>query len=100
MQNPSDISRALVAYLGFKTHSFPQHSDTAVAALFPRQDAEALAMAVRRVLEDLRELQPDWDEQDLLQATQWARDSMHQKHPELNDVALDALAWSFSYGWK
>jgi hypothetical protein len=94
-----ELGRAVILYLGFSRASWPQHDDAAVVREFGER-APALMEKVARLRDEMGGMPVDWSSHTLASATDMARGEMKDRHPELSEAALDALAWEFSYNWK
>ena len=87
------FSDTIIAYFGYGSASYPQANSQEVRDPLVR-------LKVGEILVFADELEPDWDRLDLASAGNWARESFATRFPYLTDEALDALAWSCTYGWK
>lgn len=97
---PNTLSRAIVIFLGHGVTSYPDHKHVRITDEFGAELASQLEPKVRRILNDLNNLKPDWSIHSFDSACIWAREEMHRSHPELDQLALNALEWTFSWGWK
>jgi hypothetical protein len=97
---PADLSKAIVLYLGYGTHPTPTHNRAQLVETFGATRGEALEFLVRSVLEELGDTQIDWSAHSLQSATDMVRKEMHDRHPDLSDAALNALAWKFMFDWR
>ena len=94
------ISEAIVIYTGFGKSSFPRArgNDPVV-----RSGAEAGAELKQQILSLLEELAQPVDmpeKRSRRSMTEIAIDSFRPRHPELDEQALKALAWTFSFGMR
>lgn len=94
-----DINDAIVTYTGFGKSPFPRaRGNDLVTRYGPEQGAELKA----RILALMEELgQPILDEKRSKKSvTERAIEQLRPRHPELDDIGLKALAWTFSFGLR
>ncbi len=96
----ADLNRAVVLYVRHGTAAWPQRDGAAVVREFGAERAGALLPRVASLLDEIGRIDLDWRAHTLASATQCARAELQRRHPELDDAALGALAWKFSYDWK
>ena len=87
------VTAALRSYTGRGASPFPRCDPDAVAT-------PLLLLEVERLVNEMNELEPEWDLHSLTSATAWAEAEMKARHPELDEDALATLAWSWSYDRK
>jgi hypothetical protein len=92
----ADLSTAVQVYLGYGAAPFPREDSGVVRVRY----GSALLKRVEAVAQDAGSLRPDWETHSLLSAKDWAESELKQRHPDLNDAAISALGWAFSYWWK
>jgi hypothetical protein len=90
------LSEAVVLYFGGGTSAWPLRQTDAVQAAFGAPMLERVIALQHEVMAPT----PDWSSVEYLEAGRQARERMANAHPELTDVALDALQWEFFYAWK
>jgi hypothetical protein len=78
----------------------PTQDAKALVEEFDRETAAALEVEVRRLLDELGGLKPDWKKFSLVAAAAWAKEQMRNRHPELDRHTLDALEWVFTWWWR
>ena len=86
------FSDAIVKIIGYGQSASPRHNNIALDPLVRRK--------VDQVFEFVDSLRPDWSALDLGAAGAWAKAEIAQQFPFLLPEALDALAWSCTFGWK
>ena len=91
-----DLSNAVRLYLGYHSAAFPHAYESAVTERY----GSDLLIRVESIVRDAGDLQPDWALHSLLSAKEWAEAELKRRHPELDDAAVSALGWAFSYWWK
>ncbi|BBY28666.1 hypothetical protein [Mycolicibacterium sediminis] len=87
-----DVSEAVVLYL----EHYPGRNDTVFDAHFA-ENAAAARHVVRRMLEEVMALHPDWSEMSLQDAGDHVEAEMHARHPELSPPALTCLGNYFTF---
>lgn len=94
-----DINHALKVYLGASKDGGyqPLSGEERLSEAFPR-DYSRIVELITPYLEENQE--PNWSKGDLIQETSRFASSLKQKFPELDSIAISALANRWSYGWK
>jgi hypothetical protein len=90
-------SRAVVVYLSVGRSSFPHCDPEAVIETFGAEAAESLMPYASAVASEVLNIWTDWSTHTLDSAGEEAAAQMRQRHPELDDEAIKALGWHFSY---
>ncbi|WP_309753756.1 hypothetical protein [Novosphingobium sp.] len=89
----SDVfSDAIVRVIGYGQEAYPKHLDIPLDPLVRRRTDQ--------ILEFASQLSPDWSKLGLTESGEWAKAQIADKFPFLSPDALDALAWSCTFGWK
>ena len=96
----TDLSRAVVLYLGFGSAPSPQANGSTLTREFGAERGAELLERVVDLLDEVREIQIDWPIHSLASAGDAACDSMRGRHPELSEEALRALGWKFTFDWR
>jgi hypothetical protein len=94
------INAAVPLYLGYGTASFPTENASRLVAEFGPETGSKLERQVKLLLEELNKIKADWSLQTLVSGSKWAVSELRQKHPELDDQAVAALEWTYSWWWK
>jgi hypothetical protein len=97
---PRELNAAIVAYLQWRTSGVPKRDAEAARAVAAKGDPEVLLARVGGLVRECGRVEVDWSTHDLAEGAALARVQMASRYPELDDEALDALSWDFSYGWK
>lgn len=97
---PNATSAAVVCFLGYGRTTHPDEDSTRLVDEFGAETASKLELDVRRLLDELNNLKPDWTAHSLVTAGAWAKEEMHRGHPELDQAALEALEWAFTWWWR
>ena len=93
-------SDALVLYLGGGRLPYPQRSPEVLVETYGLQEGSDLVSYGAGIVDELSEVQPDWDAEDLIAATERAVGIVASRHPELDDRALKLLRAMYSFGWR
>jgi len=86
------FSDALVKVIGYGKAAFPKHNDLPLDPLVRHKLEQIFSFADG--------LEPDWSKLDLASAGEWLKAEVADRFPFLAPEALDALAWSYTFGWK
>lgn len=97
--NPKKISNGSIfaAYYGYGVEAYPKASRERLQALVGPEglrDSEAL---IEDVVSELGLLLPDWSTQSLESVGEWVKTQMIARHPALDVLSLDTLAWMFTW---
>jgi hypothetical protein len=95
-----ELSRGLVTYLGYGTEAYPKEDVNRLIALVGNEASVQLSGEIREILDELNQLKPDWTSHSLQSAGDWVKKMMVTRHPQLDDRALEALAWVFTWWWR
>lgn len=98
--DPSMLSLAVIRYLGHGIALHPDENSARLVEEFGAETASGIEPYVRQLLDELNSLKPDWTVHTLVTAGAWAKDKMSRTHPELNEGALRALEWTFTWWWR
>ncbi|MDR1461126.1 MAG: hypothetical protein LBI78_05725 [Campylobacteraceae bacterium] len=94
-----ELSLAVVRYYGVGVEFYPHSDKTRVIDEFGEEKGMVLLYKIDKILNELDGLLRDCSNYTLNGVTDWAIDMMKKKHPELNEQALKALGWAFSFAW-
>jgi hypothetical protein len=86
------FSDAVVKIIGYGDSPSPQTNSIPLDPLVRRRVGEIFDFA--------DSLRPDWSELDLVAAGEWAKVQIAERFPFLLPEALNALAWSCTFGWR
>ncbi|MGX5694881.1 hypothetical protein ACWKWP_01675 [Agromyces soli] len=100
MNNPTQLSQAIVAYLQKGSAASPRSDRTAVRALVGEAEAEAAIAEVERVVKETISVPVDWRGLALGDAGRAAGAEMRRRYPWLSAQAIDALQWAFTFAWR
>ena len=96
----SELSQAMVLYLGFGVEISPSSNQQKVISVYGAEKAASLIEDVMAIIDETNHVTVDWSKVDLAGAGQLVRDVMHKAHPNLDGAALDAIAWKFTFDWR
>lgn len=94
------INEALVLYTGFGSASFPRARTPLLLSRFGEEEGLELK---QRIIELLTELQQPLDiegKRSRKSVTEMAIEQLRPRHPELDETAFKALAWTFAFGLR
>jgi hypothetical protein len=93
------LDTGILAYLQRGVAASPR-SDTAAVLAISATEGEALLRQVKAVVTESLSVPVDWPSTTLADAGRHVSDVMRERHPELGQDALDALAWNVTYEWR
>jgi putative intracellular protease/amidase len=95
-----ELGDAVVLYLMWGRSSFPRHDPAAVMARFGNKKGGELIARVDALIGELFAVEVAWSEHTLVSGTDLATSRIRESHPELNEEAIKALGWEFSFAWR
>ncbi len=95
-----DISQAIVVWAGYRSESWPSRNDDRFASLIGADSAIELLPVIRRLESEFYESDAHNTVSGLVEMASAAAAEFRERHPELSDEAVDALAWCYSWDWK
>lgn len=88
---------AIVIFLGFGESVSPRYDRDKVIEIFGHELLEKVLL----VLGEAERVEVKWSNNlTLADAGALVRSEMQRRHPEFNDVALDAIAWKYTFDWR
>ena len=96
-RNAELVSAAIVAWTGHGDHDRPQRDESLVVAQFGADRAVDLMRQVSGLEADFFSSTAHQTTADLVERTSQAAREFRERHPEVSDEALNALAWCYSY---
>ncbi len=94
------INEAVAIYTAFGKSPFPRaRSNDLIVQYGPERGAE-LKLRIVALLEDLQQSMPTGEKRSRKSVTEQAIEQFRPRHPELDESALKALAWTFSFGMR
>lgn len=94
------ISSSLIEYLGYGRLTYPRE-DMCRALIGVEEDLKKnIADEIEKIMTDANQMQPDWENHDLFSGCKWISEKIGDKYKSLNDEALKAISWAYSFWWK
>jgi hypothetical protein len=100
MNYDKTISSAVCIFVGRGISPYPKEDGTRLREAFGAELAADLEPRIRLLLDELDQIKPDWKTHTLESASKSAAGDMKTKHPELDEKAVAALEWIYSWWWK
>jgi hypothetical protein len=94
------LSEAVVAYLGYKRERSPRIDAAAADAAAARNGSPPRTSTVEELVAESLTIPVDWSRTSLGDAGRQVAAEMKRRHPELSDLAADALGWNFTFQWR
>ena len=94
------LSNAMLLYTGYGKSSFPIWDRSEVEAVYSPVEAVELVRTVEDIIAETNSIKVDWESVSLSDAGKKVRAVQSERHPDLSEQALDALAWQFTYAWR
>lgn len=95
-----DISRAIVLWTGYETETWPSRDDDRFALLVGADAAIDLLPEVRRLESEFYESKAHNTVAGIGEMARAAAAEFRERHPELSEQAVEALAWCYAWEWK
>ncbi len=95
-----ELSRAVVTYFRGAGRPYPHQSLEAVGAALGPAAARRLRPQLEHLTQEAFTWPIDWDQHDLVSAARVVQQGLAKRHPELDEKALAALGWFFSFTFK
>jgi hypothetical protein len=92
-----ELSHATVLYLRFGSSSHPVRNPDGLTKEFGPSKGSELISQVRALVDESDGINIDWTKHSLKSARDEVLRIMRERHPELTDEAIQALAWRFSF---
>jgi hypothetical protein len=98
--NWNEISQAIVLYIGYGVSLSPINDRNKITDTFGMQKTEELVNKVILIIEEANQVSIDWSQMDLATAGKVVWTAMHNRYPDIEIQALDAIAWKFTFDWR
>lgn len=95
-----DLSRAVVAYIGFNTELAPLISRERVVDVFGPERGEELLPTVEEIMTTANAVDIDWKSHDFKTAADVVVERVRERYPGLSADALKAIDWNFSFAFR
>lgn len=96
----NELSEAVVLCTGYGVTQTPALNSAKLAEIYGQQKGAELFNDVLRLTNEAAQIQIDWLNSDLEAAGKTVHVEMHNRYPQLDSQALDAIAWKFTYDWR
>lgn len=94
------INEAIIVYTGFGKSSFPRARGNDLVQRFGAEEGAALKQRVLELLEELQQPELLPEKRSRKSVTEQVIEQFRPRHPELGEMAIKALAWTFSFGLR
>ena len=92
-----NLCLAIVTFLGFGESASPRYDREKIIEIFGSE----LLDKVLLVLGEAGDIEVNWSSNlTLAEAGELVRREMQRRHPDFDDLALDAIAWKYTYDWR
>jgi hypothetical protein len=95
----TQLDVGILAYLQRGVAASPR-TDTAAVRAVASDHADSLLFQVEAIVAESLDVPIDWTKVTLGEAGRQVADVMRERHQELGQEALDALAWNFTFTWR
>jgi hypothetical protein len=99
-QMSDPINEALLIYTGYGSSSFPRARTPQLVSRFGETEGSELKQRILLLLEELQQPVPTDGKRSRKSVTEQAIEQLRPRHPELDESALKALAWTFAFGLR
>lgn len=94
------LNEAIPLYVGIGSELSPKFQAKRVEDRFGKVVAASLVVQIEAILADLWLLKPDWQKMNLEEGTDWALREIHKRYPGLDEQALNAIGWTYSFDMR
>ena len=92
-----NLCSAIVTFLGFGESVSPRYDRAKVIEIFGHELLERVLL----VLSEADSIEVNWSSGlTLVNAGALVRREMQRRHPGFDDLALDAIAWKYTFDWR
>ncbi len=101
--NDEIVNEAIVAYLGQAgSAAYPGKDEVAVIAVATKTDINPVELLakVHAIDAEFMDIKVDWTSHGLEEGGDEAKRVMAARYSHLNEDALEALRWKFTYDWR
>jgi len=100
IHDPLLLSRAVVIWTGFGVTPWPKRNEDRLVSTFGSGMTEKLLPLLRQLADDFYASDARFVATDLQRMGELAAEQFRKAHPELDDTAINALAWCYTYDFK
>lgn len=94
------INQAITLYLGYGVAASPRSDKAKIEDIFGQTKAALLVREISSIFDAVNQVPIDWDNTNLVSAGNMVRLKIHEQYPELDNHALNALVWKFTFDWR
>lgn len=100
IHDPLLLSRAVVIWTGFGVTPWPKRDKARLVRTFGSEMTDKLLPLLRQLADDFNASDAMFVATDLQRMGELAAQQFRKAHPELDDNAVNALAWCYTYDNK
>ena len=94
------MNKAIVLFLGYGLTTHPDEQSQLLVNEFDLQVANEIEADIKKLHNEIENLKPDWSVHTLISAGSWLKAETQRIHPELDQLALNAIEWAFTWWWR
>jgi hypothetical protein len=94
------INEAIPLYVGVGYSLYPVEDDGRVFERYGSELGKMILVEVKALIAQLNAIEADWENHSLLTGSQWAVDKLVANHKDLDDEAISALKWIYSWWFR
>lgn len=94
------INEALLIYTGYGAASFPRARTPQLVSRFGEENAQELKQRILELMQEMQAPLATEGKRSKKSVTEQAIEQIRPRHPELEEPALKALAWTFAFGLR
>jgi hypothetical protein len=94
------INEALILYTGYGSSPFPRAKTPHLVARFGLTEGAELKQRIVGLLEELQQPVEGPEKRSRKSLTERAIEQLAPRHPELDELGLKALAWTYAFGLR
>ena len=99
-QMSDPINEALLIYTGYGSSTFPRARTPQLVSRFGESEGSELKHRILTLLGELQQPVASDGKRSRKSVTEQAIEQLRPRHPELDESALKALAWTFAFGLR
>jgi len=100
ISNPNGLSQAVVLCLGYGVTIAPIFDVAKLVEIHGQKKGMDLFNDVRKLTDEAAQIPIDWGSTSLEVAGKKVHAEMHSRYPYLDNKALAAIAWKFTFDWR
>jgi hypothetical protein len=98
--NPDSVSRAIVVWTGWGVRTWPQRQDAAVLEVFGPSEGPSILVRVKELASEFYESEARSTVADLDEMGRVAAATFRASHPELDEEAIRAFSWCYTFDYR